>query len=170
MKASRHGTSRQRGVGHWAGLMAGVVAVLATATPTGQADEASGALAKYDKRVDASIDRALKYLAKVQLKDGSFPTAQKTAVTSLAVMAFLSKGYTPGGGPYGKGIDKAIDYVLAKQQPNGLLVAGRSARGPMYHHGISTLMLSEVSGMVSAERQKKIDKVLPKALKLILTA
>jgi len=40
----------------------------------------------------------------------------------------------------------------------------------MYSHGISTLMLSEVSGMVAPQRQEKIDKALPKALKLILVA
>ena len=40
----------------------------------------------------------------------------------------------------------------------------------MYSHNISTLLLSEVSGMVDPERQKKIDTVLPKALKVILAA
>jgi hypothetical protein len=40
----------------------------------------------------------------------------------------------------------------------------------MYSHAIATLMLSEVSGMVDAARQKRIDKTLGPALKLILTA
>jgi hypothetical protein len=39
----------------------------------------------------------------------------------------------------------------------------------MYSHAIATLFLTEVSGMVDSERQKKIDALLPKALKLILT-
>ncbi len=40
----------------------------------------------------------------------------------------------------------------------------------MYGHGIATLFLSEVSGMVGPERQKKIDQALPKALRVILAA
>jgi hypothetical protein len=97
-------------------------------------------------------------------KDGN------TAITSLCVMAFLAKGYTPGVGPYGKVINRGIDFVISQQNQNGLLVGGRQARGPMYSHGISTLMLSEVSGMVDPPRQKKIDQALAKALKLILSA
>ncbi|MHC4983232.1 MAG: prenyltransferase/squalene oxidase repeat-containing protein [Planctomycetota bacterium] len=138
-----------------------------------QADKASPALAKYGKDVDQAIDKALAYLAGKQLPNGSFecPMRGNTAVTSLCVMAFLAKGYTPDTGPYGKVINRAIDHVLSCQHSNGLLVAERGmSHGPMYSHGISTLMLSEVSGMVTPERQEKIDKALSKALRLILVA
>ena len=37
-------------------------------------------------------------------------------MTSFCVMAFLSRGHTPGFGPYGKQLDRAIDYVLSCQQ------------------------------------------------------
>ena len=90
-------------------------------------------------------------------------------LTSLAVMAFLAKGYTPGTGPYGQHINRGIDFVLRCQRPNGLIVGSRS-HGPMYSHGISTLMLCQVSGMVDPARQEKIDKSLPAALKVILSA
>ena len=40
----------------------------------------------------------------------------------------------------------------------------------MYGHCIATLLLSEVSGMVTPPRQKRIDAALPKALKVILAA
>jgi len=139
-----------------------------------RADEASQSLSKYDKRVDAAIDRALAFLAKKQMKDGSFYSQGlpgNTAVTSLSVMAFLAKGHTPGVGPYGKVIDRGVDYVLSQQRPNGLLESKRGrVNGAMYSHCTSTLMLSEVSGMVGAKRQKKIDKALSKALRLTLTA
>jgi hypothetical protein len=85
------------------------------------------------------------------------------------VLAFLAKGYTPGTGPHGEVINKGIDFVLKVQKPNGLLVEGTS-HGPMYDHTIATLMLSEVSGMVDGQRQKRLDKALGPALKLILTA
>jgi len=40
----------------------------------------------------------------------------------------------------------------------------------MYAHNISTLMLSEVSGMVEPERQKRIGEALSKALRVTLNA
>jgi hypothetical protein len=45
-----------------------------------------------------------------------------------------------------------------------------SRGGKMYGHGIATLYLSEVSGMVDTARQEKIDVVLGRALKVILEA
>ena len=149
-----------------------VILITAVAPPRPiRADEASAALAKYDEPVDRAIDKALAYLAKGQHKEGYWPSGmgKSTAVTSLAVMAFLAKGYTPGTGPYGEVLDRGIDFVLRNQRPNGLLV-GKQSHGPMYSHCIATLMLSEISGMVNAERQAKIDQVLPKAIRLILTA
>jgi hypothetical protein len=125
-----------------------------------------------EKAVDEVVERGLAYLAGAQLADGSFPTGWpgNTGVASLCVMAFLAKGYTPGEGRYGAAINKGIDYVLGSQLPNGLLVGKEQAAGPMYGHSISTLMLSEVSGMVDAERQKKLADVLAKAFQVILSA
>ena len=141
---------------------------------TGRADQAAKSLAKYDKNVDDAIDRALKFIAGRQLKNGSFHSTGmpgNTAVTSLSVMAFLSKGHTPGAGPYGQAINRGIDYILASQMDNGMLIGKTGhSHGPMYAHCTSTLMLSEVSGMVDPPRQKEIDRVLSKALKVILAA
>ena len=138
-----------------------------------RADETSPALAQFDDPVDKSLDKALAFLAKQQQPNGSFSPAQipdSTAIASLSIMAFLAKGHTPGAGPYGDIINKGVDYVLTTQKPNGMLTGTNPTNGPMYAHAISTLMLSEVSGMVDEARQKKIDKVLPLALKAILSA
>ncbi len=156
----------------WLAAAAACALVVFAATPA-RADQASSGLARHDAKVDEAIDRALAYLAKHQVKDGSFPSGMpgNTAVASLSVMAFLAKGYTPGVGPYGEVIDRGIDYVISAQNGNGLLVGERGqSHGPMYSHGVSTLMLSEVSGMVEPKRQERVDKALGKALKLILSA
>jgi len=168
-----HSVVRRGAVRPW--FAAFVCAAAAVCGPLAQpagGDEASPLLAKYKPQLDASIDRALAYLAKSQLPDGSFQSGmrQNTGITSLCVMAFLAKGYTPATGPYGPTIDRGIDFVLAGQKPNGLLVGRSASHGPMYSHTISTLMLSEVSGMVDPIRQKKLDEALGKALKLILSA
>src|SRR5690349_9291443 len=93
-------------------------------------------------QTQASIDRALKYLADHQQKDATWQTnlGPSTAVTSLGTMAFLARGHTPGQGPYGENVNRAIDFVVAHQMQNGLLSA---TNGTMYDHGVSTVMLCE---------------------------
>ena len=137
-----------------------------------QAEEEKAGLAHHDEAVDEAIERGLAYLADKQDDDGSFPSGwgKNTGITSLCVMAFLAKGYTPGDHEYGQVIDKGLDFVLASRKPNDMLVGPGASHGPMYGHTISTLMLSEVSGMVDPERQKAISEVLPKALRVILAA
>ena len=153
-----------------ASLAAAVVLVLCVAA---RADTESAKLAKHQAKVDAAVDRALKFLAEERVAnhvgDGSFrgKHGKTNAVAGLVGMAFLSKGYTPRSGPYSHAIRKCVDYVLSTPAKNGYLgVRG----GRMYGHGIATLFLSEVSGMVGPERQKRIDIVLPRALKVILDA
>ncbi|MCE9546556.1 MAG: prenyltransferase, partial [Planctomycetia bacterium] len=137
------------------------------------ADEESPRLAPFRQSVDRAVDLALLFLARAQADnpagDGSFADVhgQTNAVAGLSGMAFLAKGYRPGAAPYGNNINRAIDYILATPTKNGYLgVRG----GKMYEHSIATLFLSEVSGMVDPERQRRIDVVMPRALKIILDA
>ena len=117
---------------------------------------------------EAAIDRALKYLADHQ-KEGTWQTnlGQSTAVTSLATMAFLARGHTPGQGPYGETINRSIDFVLAHQMHNGVLSA---TNGTMYDHGASTVMLCEAFGMVDDARKPKLESAIARATQVILDA
>jgi hypothetical protein len=159
-------------IGCWLLLLC-LAGLIGPSAPVARADEASDIDAKYQPRVDKMVDAALKYLAASQNAKGYWAAEnnqENTAVTGLCTMAFMAKGYTPGAGPYGDNLNRAIDYVLSKQDPKTGLIQANLGHGPMYEHGISTLMLSEVSGMVDPRRQEKIDVALPKAVKLILTA
>lgn len=132
----------------------------------------SSLVAIEDKDVDAAVINALRFLAKQQRPNGSWEADsgnESTATTSLAVMAFLAAGHVPSEGPYGLAIDRGIAFVLNHQNPNGMLVAKRG-RGPMYDHGISTLMLAEVAGMTNKEQATQTRKALEKAVLLILQA
>ena len=122
--------------------------------------------------VDEAIERGLEYLASVQKPDGSFPDNHGTtgSISALAGMAFLAKGYTPDSDKYGENIDRCIDYILSIVDPtNGYFGVTKPGSG-MYVHAICTLFLTEVSGMVSPERQARMDPVIEKAVKLIIDA
>lgn len=122
------------------------------------------------QEVDDAIVRALEHLAERQRPSGAWALqneGEATSATSLAVMAFLAAGHVPGEGPYGEMLQRGIDWVVSQQQPNGLLVAER-VHGPMYSHGISTLMLAEVAGMTDESSAKPLREALERAVKLIL--
>jgi hypothetical protein len=65
-------------------------------------------------------------------------------------MAFLARGHVPGRGRFGEPVERAVRWVI-EQARDGLILRDTS-HGPLYSHGISTLMLGEVLGMVSEER------------------
>lgn len=120
--------------------------------------------------LDQSVDRGLEFLSQHQNPDGSFdaPPLGQPAVTCFTVMAFLARGHVPGQGPYGQQLSRAIDYVLSKQQPNGLfcdLPKGRQWNiFGAYHHPISGLMLGEVYGMTQSPQHERIRKAIELAL------
>ncbi len=125
-----------------------------------------------DKQIDAAISKALDHLAKRQNPSGAWTLdgqGESTSATSLAVMAFLAAGHVPGEGPYDQTIQRGVRWVLDHQQPNGLLVTERG-HGPMYAHGISTLMLAEVAGMTDEALATKCREALKHAVRVILAA
>jgi len=121
-------------------------------------------------RLEDSVDRALVFLQTMQEKDGAwlYFGQKSAAVTSLAVMAYLSAGHAPGEGPYAAVIDKGVRWVLAQQTPAGVIGAQQGME--MYHHGISTLMLAEVCGMTDAKLGQEVRAKLQRAVAVILKA
>ncbi len=79
----------------------------------------------------------------------------------------MSAGSTPGRGPYGAQIDKALGYVLENTSPSSgfICVAGAATHGPMYSHGFGTLFLAEAYGMT---HRPEIREKLQKAVRLII--
>ncbi|MDA0918125.1 MAG: terpene cyclase/mutase family protein [Planctomycetota bacterium] len=129
-----------------------------------------------EREVDRSIVRALKFLAAQQQPSGAWQLKNASrgrdaaSATSLAVMAFMAAGHVPGEGPYGDAMERGIRWVLSNQRPNDGLFQHRAGSGPMYTHGICTLMLAEVAGMVDASLSDRVRKSLEKAILLILKA
>ncbi|HMP80413.1 MAG TPA: terpene cyclase/mutase family protein [Pirellulaceae bacterium] len=142
----------------------------------------------YQAKSDAAVAKGLQWLQTRQLTparaaalgkpelSGSFQdefAPGNTGVTALSVMAFLAQGHLPGQGPFGDTINQGIDYLLSQQLDNGLITsrdpAGRRSE-MMYSHSIATLLLCEVSGMLDERRQQELDRVLPRALLVLLQA
>jgi hypothetical protein len=122
--------------------------------------------------VDAAVVRALEFLARAQNADGSWSSQQlgsSTALTSLSIMAFLAAGHVPDEGPYATHLANGIRWILSQQQPSGMFL-DRGTHGPMYSHGITTLMLAEVLGMTPAFEAERIRDALSRAVNLILLA
>jgi hypothetical protein len=115
------------------------------------------------------IDRGLQWLAASQNADGSFGLGAmrgNAAITGLSGMAFLAGGSTPGRGPYGDRVQRAVDYLLSTAQPSGLICETvPTLRGKMYMHGFATLFLAECCGM--SPRRELRDK-LGSAVRLIV--
>ncbi len=118
---------------------------------------------------DKTIKNGLAWLARSQNSDGSYGAGTyrgNIAVTSLAALAFMASGSSPGRGPYGSQIDKALVYVMDNTSPSGFIaVAASSTHGPMYSHGFGTLFLAEAYGMT---HRPEIREKLQKAVRLII--
>ncbi len=132
-------------------------------------DIPDGTLEMMTPDTDRAIQAGLAWLARNQNSDGSFGSGTyrgNIAVTSVAALAFMSSGSSPGRGPYGAPIDKALEYVMDNTSPSGFIsVQGSSTHGPMYSHGFGTLFLAEAYGMT---HRPEIREKLRKAVQLIV--
>jgi prenyltransferase beta subunit len=117
-----------------------------------------------------AIDRGLAWLAARQNDDGSFAGtgySRNVAVVSLAGMAFLASGDSPGRGQYGEQVTRCMRYVLDAEDESGFICqTAYTSHGPMYDHGFGALFLAEVYGMAP---DSEIRDKLARAVKLIVS-
>jgi hypothetical protein len=131
------------------------------------------------RRVDAAVKRAHEWLAGQQLRDGSFPTLEigQPGVTSLCMMAFMAHGHLPGKGPYGRHLERSVNFILQCQKPNGLvtLVGPDGARisrnvsqfvgvAAAYNHAISSLAISELYGMSELNQANDMQQLINRSI------
>jgi len=148
-----------------AALLAAVGLVVLGPANTARADEIP---AEYR----ASVAKGLEYLAKQQSKDGhweSFGGMYPMTMTALSGMAMLMEGSTIKEGKYKDNIRRAVDWLMQRSQPNGMLgmpnVPGESGRYT-YGHGFALLFLSCVYGEEEeGDRRKKLEDILTRAAK-----
>ena len=126
-----------------------------------------------------ATERGLAFLSNTQNRDGSFGDSAgyqgNLAVTSLAALALMAGGHTPGRGPYGGNVTRALQFVLSKEQPApappGFLnnATGHLRQGAMYSHGFATLFLAEAFGMVPDKGlQDRLKGTIERAIQVIV--
>src|SRR3954462_6321949 len=77
-----------------------------------------------DPKIQKLVTHGLDWLASTQSRlghwnanDGRYPTS----MTALAGVALLGEGSTTTQGKYSKNIRMAVDYLLGRSRPNGLI-------------------------------------------------
>jgi hypothetical protein len=113
---------------------------------------------------EASLERGLAWLAKNQGVEGSWGSSD-LGLVSMGALAFMSAGQAPGRGRYGRELDQALEFIVSRSRPSGLLNISDAQRD-MYNHGLATFVLGQAHGMATA-KDRKLNRVLDEALKLI---
>lgn len=118
--------------------------------------------------LETGVERGLAFLQRLQEKDGCWSVRgeKHVAMSSLAMLAFLSAGHVPGEGRYGDVVDRGLRWLLAQQQADGMISSESGL--DLYHHGIATLLLTQVVGMTDAEQAAAVRTKLEKAIAVII--
>ena len=108
------------------------------------------------RKVDAAVDRGVKWLATQQNADGSMQAPAKGPrlfTTAYTALAFLSAGHQPGQGKYGQLLARATDYLFSLQHEDGYF---SQTEDPPWGRDHATVALSLCAlygtGAVSEER------------------
>lgn len=113
-----------------------------------------------------TIDASLAWLASQQQPNGSWGTGMPGreqyygAMTAYTLIAFMTTGNLPGEGPYGRNVEKGLNYLLSIILPDGQLRTNNQ-RHYMYSHGIVTLVLAELYGQTqNPEIRPALDRMV----------
>ncbi|MEN6448865.1 MAG: hypothetical protein ABFC96_00100 [Thermoguttaceae bacterium] len=122
---------------------------------------------------EAAVKAALKWLADNQAADGRWDprthdagkegnvlgrtrqgagSRADSAITGLAILAFLASGHTHLDGPYHEDIRRGIEYLMRVQAADGNLAGDAAAFEFMYSHAIASCAMSEAYGMTRDPR------------------
>ncbi|HEY2827443.1 MAG TPA: hypothetical protein VGJ04_07560, partial [Pirellulales bacterium] len=90
-----------------------------------------------------------------------------SAVTGLALLAFLGSGNTHVQGDYAKNVQRGLEYLMSIQRSDGNLSGDAETFAYMYSHGMAALALSEAYAMTG---DKRLEAAVQSAIKYTLRA
>ena len=117
---------------------------------------------------EAAVQAALQWLAANQDEDGRWDCSlhgggremktlghdrggagaeADTAITGLAILAYLGAGQTHLDGPQATSVRRGLEFLARSQAADGNLAGNAELFARMYCHGMATLALSEAYGM-----------------------
>ena len=118
--------------------------------------------------VNEAVAGGLDWLVANQSRRGNWTANEgryPTAMTALAGTALLLEGSTPTQGAYADSIAQAVDYLISRSRPNGLIGDPKTDDRYTYGHGFSMLFLSQVLGEEEdLARRSELIKVLEQAV------
>lgn len=134
-----------------------------------------------DRAAREAIGRALERLAAWQREetDGSMPPAgarefAPVATTSLAALAWMAAGSTPGRGPYGTELSRALDYLIdhteldVRSETYGYVSDQRDALSRTHGHGFATLAMAQAFALSpESARGRRLQRALHAAVACI---
>jgi len=140
---------------------------------------------------ESAVQSALRWLAANQSADGRWDSAKfgahqdlaappsarqgpggagskaDSAMTGLALLAFLGAGNTHVHGDYAKNVQHGLEYLLGIQGRDGNLAGGAETYAYMYAHGMATLAMSEAYAMTG---DKRLEAAVQSAINYTLSA
>jgi hypothetical protein len=120
-------------------------------------------------QTEAAVQRALRWLQRVQQSNGSWNKAGTTSgggnsgYTGLALLTFLSNGQTPSSAEFGDTVARSIRFLVETQTSDGLLRGGGGSQ--VYAHAIATYALAEAYTMTG---NVLIREPLERAIRVII--
>ncbi len=120
-----------------------------TRTPEGRAAALQDHAGGHGGETESAVLRALKWLKDNQRDDGSWQgegsARSPTAMTGLALLAFLAHGETPGSEYFGPTVRRALQFLIETDQREDGTFRNTEVgnRGGVYAHGIASYALSE---------------------------
>ena len=119
---------------------------------------------QWGQYAEAAVLRALEWLRINQNQDGSWGTHDKEAMAGLGILTFLAHGETTASEKYGQTVERAIRYLVARQNEKGEFAKTDTTAGT-YSQAICVYALSEAYGMT---RIPSLKSVMEKGVQLLI--
>ena len=119
---------------------------------------------KWGQYAEAAVLRALEWLRINQNQDGSWGTHDKEAMAGLGILTFLAHGETTASEKYGQTVERAIRYLVARQNEQGAFDKIDTTAGT-YSQAICVYAISEAYGMT---RIPSLKSVMEKGVQVII--